>query len=646
MDVTAKEVASRLAARVEAVCAYLLPGGKKQGHEWIDDPGTGKIKVELQGAKAGLWNWFGGDDEKGDLLDLFAFVRCNKDLGQAYKEALAWLGIETPKFAGSKERKSYKRPEKPAATKPATKGTQVEDYLRCTRGLYNETIEAFRIMEAEKMEGKREDGSTYAVPGPWILFPYFRPEKDHTGKPVLANIKWLHVERDKDGKKRTKQESGAQPTLFGWHALPPGAKSVTLTEGELDAATVHQWGHPALSLPQGAGTGAKQNWISEDFDDLARFETIYLWMDADSEGQKTIPELVSRLGAHRCRIIRLPEGCPFKDANEVWTKGGWTKAQVDAIYEMSKYLDPAEMKNAAAFTDQVIEEFYPSDKAVNGMEMPWKAADILRLRPGQVTMLTGINSHGKSQILNQIITHLADRGHRICIYSGEIAAKKTLAIMVRQVAMVETPRLRHIEGLMDWLDGKVWIYDVKGKVDRAKLLEHFRYARRRWGIDLFIIDSLMKCGIALDDYQCQSDFTEQLTEFADVEGCHLVLVAHPAKPKDESRPVGRLGIKGSGDVSDKAHVCLEVWRDKGKEKKVRDIERDGKLSYQERIDKIADIESKPDTKLIIDKQRETGREGEIHLWFNSAAMAWTDSRGGDLPAYMTVPAAPLDVDAF
>jgi twinkle protein len=54
---TAKNVAQQLAQRAEDVCMYLLPNGKKAGHEWCignlyGDVGD-SLKIHLTGMKAG-----------------------------------------------------------------------------------------------------------------------------------------------------------------------------------------------------------------------------------------------------------------------------------------------------------------------------------------------------------------------------------------------------------------------------------------------------------------------------------------------------------------------------------------------------------------------------------------------------------------
>ncbi|QUP53554.1 hypothetical protein GO998_07135 [Ralstonia syzygii] len=81
------------------------------------------------------------------------------------------------------------------------------------------------------------------------------------------NTKHLKLEREPNGKK-TWQAASAEPCLFGWHLIPEDIKAVVITEGELDAASLYQYGVPALSVNQGAGN---HQWIDSDFDRLERF---------------------------------------------------------------------------------------------------------------------------------------------------------------------------------------------------------------------------------------------------------------------------------------------------------------------------------------------------------------------------------------
>jgi twinkle protein len=175
------------------------------------------------------------------------------------KAAKSYLGIYDPQFTGSAT-KTYKKPVSPKCTKPK-EGSRVLKYLTEKRRLSQESIMAYKVADA----------------GDSIVFPFI-----HDGEPRM--IKKLKLDR-KDGKKDIRPTSAEQePCLFGWQAIPDNDRTVTITEGEIDAMSAYQLGFPALSVPYGGGKGAKHNWIEIEYDHLERFDTIYLCFDMDKEG--------------------------------------------------------------------------------------------------------------------------------------------------------------------------------------------------------------------------------------------------------------------------------------------------------------------------------------------------------------------------
>ena len=70
---TAAEIATALAERINALVCDLLPGGHREGHEWRAGDVTGSpghsLGVHLHGQKQGIWSDF-ATGEAGDALDL------------------------------------------------------------------------------------------------------------------------------------------------------------------------------------------------------------------------------------------------------------------------------------------------------------------------------------------------------------------------------------------------------------------------------------------------------------------------------------------------------------------------------------------------------------------------------------------------
>ena len=586
---TAKEVSRALAQRAEDIARYLLPNGRKEGNEWrvgsIDGEAGKSLGVHLIGEKSGVWSDFASGDA-GDLLDLWATTRKLK-LSEAIKESTHYLGITPPHFDGYKP-SNFVKPT-PKGVTDSTISSTVMQYLINERRLTAETVKAYRIGEKEQQ----------------IVFPYWRNEE-------IIFVKYLGLQRIGD-KKQMSVESNCEPCLFGWHLIPNNTRTVAITEGEIDTMTLYQYGIPSLSVPYGGGKGDKQRWIEFEYDRLSMFDEINLCMDNDEQGHMAIIELVERLGRHRCRIVKLP----YKDANEC-LKNNVTKDDIHEFFNKSRTLDPAELKSASEFVDDVIDEFYPAPGAHLGYNAPWdKTHGKILFRPDELSVWTGINGHGKSQFLGQIILHAMKQGARVCIASLELKPRRLLMRLTRQAGALADPTPEYIRAIHEWYEDKLWLFDLVGTAKSKRLFEVFLYARQRYGIDVFVIDSLMKLDIAEDDYKAQKALVEQLCDFKNHHNCHVHIVVHPRKGADESRPPGKLDNKGTGAISDLADNCFTVWRNKLKEH-LKQLQATGSELTTKELKQL----EYSDCLWCCDKQRNGDYEGKFYFWFHSDSLQY------------------------
>jgi len=258
---------------------------------------------------------------------------------------------------------------------------------------------------------------------------------------------------------------------------------------------------------------------------------------------------------------------------------------------------------------------------ITGAKLPWsKTHDNLRFRTGEVTLWQGINGHGKSQILGQVVLGFAEQGEKSCIASFEMRPLATLRRLLRQVAQNDRPAQTIAEQMMQWLDGKLWIYDQLGSVNIKALAAVIRYCAERLAIRHIVVDSLMKCVHGTDDYNGQKDFVDLLTCLARDCNVHIHLVHHAKKQQDEHSPPGKFSASGSHAITDLVDQVLTVWRNKPKEKEVEKLARTG-----QQID--IETENKPDALLICDKNRHGEWEGSVALWYHAASLQYTtDSR--------------------
>jgi len=578
---TPRDIAERLARDAEGVSKMLLPNGKHDGNEWRagsvnGEPGK-SLGVRLTGDKAGVWRDFAAD-QGGDLLDLWAASK-GVALREAINQAKNYLGIAETDLQNFSESK-YRRPERPQCH-TSRDGLPVFDYLTRERGILPETLQAYRIAEKDRE----------------IVLPSLRDDK-------LIAVKYLGIDRA-NGKKRIRVEPDCEPCLFGWQAIPESARTVAITEGEIDALSLYQFGQPALSVPFGGGTGNKQRWIETEFPHLDRFDEILLCLDADQPGRDATEEIAERLGRHRCRVIKLPPG--IKDANDL-LRAKTSPAEVHALFATAKTLDPAELRSAADFAKEVESVFYPSGGTERGFTLSWRRFSSFRFRPGELVLLAGVNGHGKSEIAGQIALEAMDQGERVCIASMEFKPARLIHRLTRQATVQATPSIAYIRQAHQWYAGKLWLFDVVGTAKADRILEVFSYARRRYGIGLFVIDNLAKCGFAEDAYNDQKLFVDRLTDFAKSHDCCVLLLLHTRKAQDETKPPGKMDIKGTGALVDMCDSALIAWRNKAKEEEIARADQIGAEPDPRKVDG-------PDAAVICVKQRNGEDEPKAFLAF-------------------------------
>lgn len=248
----------------------------------------------------------------------------------------------------------------------------------------------------------------------------------------------------------------------------------------------------------------------------------------------------------------------------------------------------------------------------DGLSLPWPLLDNnFRIRESELTIVTGRNGSGKSQMVGQIMHHLMTQEQRVCIASMEMPPATTLHRMVQQMNGHSEINKQQVEQSFDWLTNKLWMVNVVGSVKADELLEVFEYAHRRYGINQFVIDSLMRCGIREDDYSGQNKFVQKLCDFKLKTKAHVWLVSHPRKGESENQAPTKLDVRGASAITDNADNVLSLWRNPNKRESLNGMEPTNN--------------NEPDATITIGKQRNgDGWEGKCFLWFNPVSKRFTD----------------------
>ncbi len=430
------------------------------------------------------------------------------------------------------------------------------------RGISVRTLSAFHVKSGQAwMYGANgSDGMVNT-----IQFPYY-----HHGQ--VVNIKY------RTGDKRFRQEKNARKCFYNYDmALNTPAEKLIITEGEMDCLALYESGFSAVvSVPDGAPSPNTKTYASK-FDFLTgseelfeKFKFVIIAGDNDAPGEKLKSELSRRIGLDKCLQVFWPSGC--KDANDVLRLHG-----VDALRRCI---------NEAAFFPvdgvKTVSDLWMSVASLHeqpeqpGFEIGWdNAIGKFNVELGQMTIVTGIPSHGKSTFIDALRVNLFKfHGVRSAVFSPENWPAQThmanLVQMYRGTNFYEMDESLMFSTMEEMIDGFYFIMPEKDEdmMDIDTILEKTKHLVFRHGVQVLVIDPWNEVehhipnGMREDQYISQK--LAKIRRFARVNGIHIFVIAHPRqleKNKDgDYPPPTAYDIAGGAMWRNKADNILCVHR--------------------------------------------------------------------------------------
>jgi twinkle protein len=225
---------------------------------------------------------------------------------------------------------------------------------------------------------------------------------------------------------------------------------------------------------------------------------------------------------------------------------------------------------------------------------------------------------------------LIEKDLKIMDASLEVKPATTLYGMTRCALAKRYSPKEEVIKCIEWVNESMFFLDCIGTVSVDRLIQAMEYARKRHGIDVFVIDSLFKCGLSGEDYAGARSFVDRLTSFCNNTGAHVILVAHSRKTSqgNELTPPSKSDVAGSSDITNAAFNVIVVWRNKLKRRKMDEAKASGNIQM------MAEWESQPDGKIILDKQRfGDGEECEVPTWFCKDSCQFHTMQGRNIPYF-------------
>jgi len=274
------------------------------------------------------------------------------------------------------------------------------------------------------------------------------------------------------------------------------------------------------------------------------------------------------------------------------------------------------IKPPSMFRDELHDEFN-TDKQAGMPTLPWqKTFNIFRFRPGEFTEWAGYTGHKKTMTTYQVAIDLACQGQTVCIASMEFKPARSLKRMAIQMIGNHEPPREMRDKFLNFLEGKIFFYDQQNSVNPQEIIKMARYCAEAMGINHLFIDSLMKCGIAPDDFGKQKSMIDEIVAIGKYNGTHNHLVCHMRKapPATNYIPKG-MDIAGGNDITNQADNIFICWTDKQKKAEL----------LKSVANQTEDIINRPCQKLILDKQREEEFEGAIALTWSGKSLTFVES---------------------
>ena len=402
-----------------------------------------------------------------------------------------------------------------------------------------------------------------------IQFPYFRGGE-------VVNVKY------RDGHKYFRMIGGAERVLYGLDDIQ--GETLLICEGEMDALALEVAGYTSVvSVPDGAPALNTKNY-ERKFDYLLTAEAllqpvqrIILAVDTDAPGQKLAEELARRLGPERCWRVTWASDC--KDANDVLMSYGASVLR-ECIEQATPW--PVSGIVTIGMLSQALAHIYEHGME-RGVSPGWPSLERhYTVRPGEMTVVTGIPSHGKSVFISALCVNLAQlHDWRFTLFSPEnYPLERYAALLLEQYV----GRCFDGPGRMDpatreraeqWLDAHIsFMMPADDTPTITALLDLARIQVYRHGIKGLVLDPWNEIEHSRPPQQTETEYIShaltQIRRFGRHHGVHVWVVAHPTKLRKGERgtefagkypPPTPYDISGSAHFKNKADNCLTIWRD-------------------------------------------------------------------------------------
>jgi len=417
------------------------------------------------------------------------------------------------------------------------------------RGISKYTADKAKLFSADKWFARLNKTADC------IGFPYYRD-----GALVAAKYRSF-PEKD------FTQDSGGAHDFFGIDQVDKG-KPLVIVEGEIDALTLMEAGiENAVSVPSGAPIKVADGkvlpsedkkfayvWNAREIIDAVPY--VVLATDQDGPGQALAEELARRIGKEKCRVAKFDA----KDLNDIFLDP--TRQGAESVKEVIEKAQPypvSGLSDAGTYEDRINDLF--NKGTGKGFSTGYSSVDsIYTVAPGQLTVVTGYPSSGKSNFIDQVMVNLAranDWKFAVCSFENqpEIHITRLMEIYTQKRFFEGKERMTQHErdAAFAWVKEHFLFIDSQGEEPNTldSILDRARVAVKRMGVRGLIIDPYNYIDLNRDnatETEAISNMLTRVQKFCKAHDVHTFFIAHPSKINragvEQPRPDG-MSISGS-----------------------------------------------------------------------------------------------------
>lgn len=269
----------------------------------------------------------------------------------------------------------------------------------------------------------------------------------------------------KDKSFKTAGMNASEPTLMFMDKFPAGsAKTITITEGAYDAASIHQVlgnNFPAVSV-RSSSTARKDCQSNHAY--LDSFDRIYLALDADEPGKKAARQIAELFDFNKVFHVDLSL---HKDANG-FLQAGLVDQLRQVWHNSKKYLPEGIVSSHEEFLS-ILQE----DEQRPSISYPFERLQEVTkgIREGEVILVTAQEGVGKTEFLRAIEYHILTTTDAAI---GAIHLEETKSRQLKGLAGYELHVPAHFEGAASVEEIAEALKRVtKGSNDRLHIYKHF-----------------------------------------------------------------------------------------------------------------------------------------------------------------------------